>query len=183
MFLNKSLKRKLLRVYSDNGFEIFEYSPSFLHLFLYSFEPLTFQRRVRFLLELLKGYKVYYLVHSDEIVAYCVISRGGGRYNFAGKNDIVVGPYFVIEEHRGKHYSEQLVSFLLNYPKITYRYAYDWIRYDNIPSIRCAEKVGFYKVDSMDMVGPFRILRICHDHVGDYWLFKFNNIKNENSNN
>lgn len=159
------------------GGGIYEYKPTLFRPFLYNFEPLTLQRRVRFLKEYLKGYRVYYLVVNDEIVAYSVISRGGGRYHFAEKEDIVVGPYFVLPEHRGNHYSETLVGEILQLKSITWRDAYDWIRYDNIPSIKCAEKVGFVKVDTMDMVGPFRKLRLCRDHVGDYWLFKYKKKK------
>ena len=125
--------------------------------------------------------RVYYLAVNDEIVAYSVVSKGGGRYYFAGKNDIVVGPYFVLEEHRGKHYSEILVKEILQLESLQWRDAYDWIRYDNTPSIRCAERVGFVKVESMDMVGPLRKLRICRDHVGDYWLFKYKRKQHEDS--
>ena len=131
------LKDKLIHI----GEGIYEYKPTLLHPFLYNMEPLSLQRRVRFFLEWLKGYKVFYLVVNEEIVAYSVVSRGGGRYGFASRKDIVVGPYFVKEEHRGNRFSEVLVSGLLHNDNIDYDYAYDWIRYDNVPSIKCAERV------------------------------------------
>ena len=116
---------------------------------------------------------MYYLEKEAVIVAYSVVSRGGGRYGFATRKDIVVGPYFVKEEHRGKKYSEILVSELLQNDKIVYDYAYDWIRYDNIPSIKCTERVGFVKIGTLEMKPPFRRLKVCTDHLGDYYLFKY----------
>jgi L-amino acid N-acyltransferase YncA len=173
---SETMAPKGLRVFVETiigGGRIYEYEPTFWKPFYRNYEPLTLQRRVRFLLEWLKGYKVYYLEKEGTIVAYSVVSRGGGRYGFATNKDIVVGPYFVKEEHRGKRYSEILVSELLYNEKIEYEYAYDWIRYDNIPSIKCAERAGFFKTDTMDMKRPFRRLEVCSDHIGDYFLFKY----------
>ena len=158
---------------TTEGGIIYEYKPSTLKPFWRNYEPLTLQRRLRFLMELVKGYRVYYLEKEGEIVAYSVISKGGGRYGFATKDDIVVGPYFVLENYRGKHYSEELVRALLQSEKISYKVAFDWIRYDNEPSIRCAERCGFVKTDTMEMKKPFRQLKICIDHVGDIYLFRY----------
>ena len=165
------LKKKLCK--AGEGYELYEYKPTIRHPFLYNYERLTLQRRVRFLFEFFKGYRVYYLVIQGEVVAYSVVSKGGGRYQFARKNDIVVGPYFVLENHRGKRYSETLVRLILHLDTMRWEDAYEWIRYDNIPSIRCAERVGFIKIESMDMIGLFRKLHVCKNHVGDYWLFKY----------
>lgn len=130
-------------------------------------EPLTLQRRLRFVLEWMKGYKVYYLVMNDEVVAYSVVSRGGGRYSFATKEDIVV------EEHRGNRYSEILVSELLHNEKIKYRYAWDWIRHDNIASLRCADRAGFVKVDTFNLSKPLRRIKMCKNEVGEFFLLKY----------
>jgi L-amino acid N-acyltransferase YncA len=130
---------------------------------------------VRFLFELIKGYKVYYLSIDKNIIGYCVISRGGGRYSFAKKEDIVVGPYFVIEKYRGNKYSEILVNELLRYNGIKYCAAYDWVRQTNIPSIKCAQRCGFEVECTADIVKPFRTFRLRKDDLGEYFIFRKTN--------
>ena len=167
---------RALKLVIDNtnrgGYKIYEYSPSVLRPFYKNYEKLTFQRRVRFLLERIKGYKVYYLEVNNEIVAYSVVSRGGGRYSFASPNDIVIGPYFVLEKFRGNHYSEMLVSELLGWEEIKYEYAYDWVKKDNVPSLRCSNRVGLFAVNTADVVGPFRKIQIRDDASGEYYILR-----------
>lgn len=154
------------------GYRIYEFSPSLLRMFYKNYEKLTLQRWVRFFFELLKGYKVYYLEVNGFIVAYSVISRGGGRYSFADVDDIVVGPYFVLEAYRGNRYSEVLVAELLHYNSIEYKNAYDWVRKTNIPSLKCSDKVGLKVVGSANIIGPFRKIVLCDHMNGEYLILK-----------
>ena len=159
---------------TQGGYRIYEFIPSITRLFYKNMEDISFQRRIRFALELIKGYKVYYLEIRGKIVGYCVISIGGGRYSFAGKSDIVVGPYYVEKEERGNHYSELLVSELLMYDNIHYNDAYDWIKKTNIPSLKCSEAVGFEIVGTADIVKPFRRIAARNDDSGEYYILKGN---------
>jgi len=156
------------------GYSIYEFNPSPRRLFYKKMGNSSIQNRIRFLLEFVKGYKVYYLIIEKNIVAYCVISKGGGRYSFARKEDIVVGPYFVEKEERGKHYSEILVSELVLYDGIQYNDAYDWIRKTNIPSLRCSDNVGFKIIGTADVVKPFRRILLRKDGSGEYYILKGN---------
>jgi L-amino acid N-acyltransferase YncA len=158
-------------------YRIYEFNPTVLKLFYDHYEPFTLKRRIRFLMELVRGYKVYYLDVSGTIVAYSVISRGGGRYSFAAKNDIVVGPYFVREKYRGRRYSELLVSELLHCGSIEYDRAYAWIKKDNIPSLRCSLKVGFEIVGSADLSRVTRRICLRGDRDGDYLLLRKDSLK------
>ena len=162
----------LTPVIDREKYRIYEFSPSLGRMFYKNYEKMTFQRWVRFLFELPRGYKVYYLEVDNQIVAYSVISRGGGRYLFADTGDIVVGSYFVLKEHRGKRYSEVLVSELLRYKGIEYKNAYDWVRQTNIPSLKCSDKVGLKIVGSCNVAGTFRKIVLCNDMSGEYFILK-----------
>ena len=160
---------KLIKKNSE--YQLWEFTPSIFKLFYNDMERITLQRKIRFFIELLRGYKVYYLMVENNLVAYSVVSKGGGRYSFASKKDIVVGPYFVDEKYRGKGYSEILVKEILALDN--YQYAYDWIRKDNIPSLKCSFKVGFIITDTADVVKPFRRIVVRDDNSGEYYILRY----------
>ncbi len=167
------MKRELCSFIKKDDFEILEYTPTIFHLFYDRIEYISFQRKIRFLFEYFRGYKVYYLLANHTIVGYCVVSKGGGRYAFASCNDIVVGPYYIIPKFRGKHYSEILLSELLNCDKYSKLTAYVWIRKNNIPSLKCSEKVGFCVNGEANIVGLLRKIKIVYDGSGEYYVFKY----------
>lgn len=171
---------KDLKLFYENcSYKIFEYSPHLFKFFLINIEPLTFKRIIRFFFEYIKGYKVYYLSIEDAFVGYCVISCGGGRYSFADKSDIVVGPYFIEPKSRGKGYSELLVSSIIDSPEYANRTAFDWIKKDNIPSLKCSKKLGFHVVREAKLGRFFRTIKIVNN--GDYYILK-RACKNEDIN-
>ena len=156
-----------------DSFQIYEYKPSLNHLFYNNMEPLTVQRRVRFIIELIRGYKVYYLYKDKQVVAYSVVSPGGGRYSFAGKKDIVVGPYYVSPECRGNHYSEILVRQILNLDNIDYEYAYDWVRKNNTASMITSERIGFTVIGTANLKGITRRIVPCTGNEGSINILKY----------
>ena len=106
-------------------------------------EPTTVMRRLRFLIDLHYGYKVYYLKKDGKIVGYCTITSGKNpRFWFAEDNDIIVGPYFVDEEFRGQGFSTRMVDMVIHECGIDWKNAYLYILNTNKPSIRVVEKLG-----------------------------------------
>ncbi len=158
--------------YSTDNYCIYQYQPKRSKLFYKNLEPLTLKKWFRFQLELIKGYTVYYMVVSDEIVGSCVVSRGGGRYSFAEKKDIVIGPYFVCPEHRGHGYASVMVDDVLNHLGIEYEYAWDWIRKDNYASIKTTERNGFEQVYEADVVGFTRKIVLTDKGQGGWYIYK-----------
>lgn len=163
--------KKLEMILKRNKYSIFKYKPNICNLFYNNMEKITVQRKIRFLMELIRGYEVYYLMIENELVAYSVVSKGGGRYSFATEKDIVVGPYFVDEKFRGKGYSEILIGEILAFCK--YENAYDWIKKDNLPSLKCSFKVGFVVVDTADILKPFRQIVRRDNGNGEYYILKY----------
>lgn len=160
------------KIFREKHYCIYAYKPTASRLFYEYFGKMTLQSRIRFLLELIKGYEVFYLETDNELVAYCVISKGGGRYSFAGKTDIVVGPYYVSRKHRGNHYSELLISEVLQYDGLQFDEAYDWIKKTNTPSLKCSDALSLKITGTADVVKPFRRIVLRNDDSGEYYILK-----------
>lgn len=130
-------------VYSEENVIVKKYKPSILKPFYIDLEPTTLMRRIRFLIDFYYGYDVYYLEVKGEIVGYCTITNGRNpRFWFAEDKDIIVGPYYIDEKHRGKGYTTKLVDYVINKSNIQWDKAYIYILNTNISSIRVTEKVG-----------------------------------------
>lgn len=170
--MSKQIDDKRLTLVVDREYKIYAYKPSLFRMFYRNYEKQTPQRFIRFLFELHKGYTVYYLEKDENIVAYSVVSKGGGRYHFAENSDIVVGPYFVLEEYRGNHYSEILVSEILNHIETDYRYAFDWVKKTNEPSLKCSDRVGFRIVNTADIIPPLRKIVVRNNDSGEYYILR-----------
>lgn len=160
-------------VAQEGNTRLFEYLPSLLAPLALPFEQLRLVCKLRFCYEYLHAghYKVYYLAVDDEFVGYCVVTPGGRRLSLTTKNDVVLGPYFILPEHRGKGYAKILVSMTLRYCTYDYNIAFDWIHKSNIPSIRISEACGMYVDGKIDVVGRFRKLVTKED--GPYFIYKY----------
>ncbi len=159
-------------VYEKDDYKIYAFKPNVFKLFYRNLEPLTMRKWVRFQLERMRGYVVYYLEVSGEIVGSCLVSSGGGRYSFADKKDIVIGPYFVCPEHRGHGYASVMVDAVLNHLGIKFEHAWDWIRKNNYPSIKTTENNGFERVYEADVVGFTRKIVLTDDGQGGWYIYK-----------
>lgn len=161
------------KIYSKDGFTFYEYKPSITKPFFIDMEPLTFKRRIRMLFAYFSKYRVYYLRENDEYVGYCLVQNGRDRrYKFATGNDIMVGPYFIHENHRGRKLSIFLLDNILNHIDLKYENAYDYIHKDNIPSIKASEAVGFKYYSDANLSKYLRSLHLCESGKGDYIILK-----------
>ena len=131
------------KIFEENTFELFEYTPTPIKPFFIDMEPTTIMRRFRFLIDLFYGYKVYYLKKDGVIVGYCTITSGRNpRFWFAEKNDIIIGPYFVDDKYRRKGISTMMVDWVIYKGGLSWDKAYLYILNSNKPSIRVVEKLG-----------------------------------------
>ena len=164
---------RLTLVGKDGKYSLYEYVPTISTPLAINFEKMRIIRRLRFCYEFIKGkYKVYYLADGDILVAYCVVTPGGRRLTVSKKNDIVLGPYFVAPEHRGKGYSEILVKMTLENCTYDYKNAFDWIHIDNYASIKTTEACGFVQEGHrLNVVGKMRKL-VLNDN-GNNIIYKY----------
>ncbi len=72
-----NISENLKAVYSDHNICLYEFNPTVDKLFYQNLEDMTFRKWVRFQLELVRGFTVYYMTVFDRIVGSCVVSRGG----------------------------------------------------------------------------------------------------------
>jgi RimJ/RimL family protein N-acetyltransferase len=156
-----------------NRYSLYEYVPTICKPLAINFEKMHIVRRFRFLYELLKGgYRVYYLADGDTIVGHCVVAPGGRRLTISTKDDIVLGPYFVAPEHRGKGYAKELVRMTLQSCSYNYKNAFDWIHKDNHASIKTSEACGFVQEGhKLNVVGMTR--KLVLDDNGSNVIYKY----------
>lgn len=155
------------------GVQLYEFEPSLFSPMALPMEQLSMIRRGRLLLEYLcGGYKVYYLKINDDFVGYCVVSPGGRRLRCSKKNDIVIGPYYILPEWRGKGYAKILVKMTLKFCTYDFNEVYCWIHHMNIPSIRTVEACGMKPNGlHLNVVGKFR--KLVLDKNGNYIVYKY----------
>lgn len=164
---------EIKKVYEKGLYEYYKYIPSFFKPFYIKLEKLTLRRRVRLLIAFFVGYSVYYLVKDDKYIGYCLVQSGKDvRYKFATEDDIIVGPYYIVEDYRGKKLSIELLNYVLRYSGIKYNNAYDYIGKDNIASIRASEAVGFKYMSDANLTSILRRIILCKEGSGEYLIFK-----------
>lgn len=164
------------KVYEENQMALYEYKPTMFKPFYKNLEPLTLRRRVRLFLAYFSGFKVYYLKYKNDYVGYCLVQSGkDSRYKFADEKDIIVGPYFIHEDYRGRKLSILLLEFILYKIGLNFRYAFDYIHKDNIPSIKASKAVGFQYYSDANVSKFFRRITLCSDSHGEYYVFQYMN--------
>ena len=175
--LDEKTKKRLKQVAVLGNTVLYEYLPSLFRPLLVNFEPMSFVRRCRYLLEYMhRGhYRVYYLADHDTAVGFCVVVPGGRKLKLSSREDIVLGPYFVAKSERGKGYSKTLIRAVLeHYPK-QYRWAFDWILNTNEPSKRASESCGFRPVASLNITGLMRTPVVVEN--GMYTVYRYDRQK------
>ena len=161
MIQEEVLHVKCKQVGTNDGLSVYEYKPSLINTFAVSLDSLSLVRRIRLMLEVLRGgYTVYYLVKEGMVAGYCVITPGGRRLKCYSKQDGVVGPLYFSPEFRGQGLSEVLVRQSISHSTRWFKSYYCWIHKDNIPSRRSLEACGFEPIGYLDVVGLFRRLVI-----------------------
>lgn len=150
----------------------YEYKASLLRYFYTPMAPYErlFSRKIRETLDFIKGgYKVLYIFDNKIPIAYCTIVKGGGRYKFSTKQDIIICNVWVRPESRGKGIAKELYKYLLNNMNLKYQRAYAFIPNDNLPSIKTVLKIGFQKISDADRVGILKIIKKQNNgHLGIY---------------
>ena len=84
----------------------------------------------------------------------------------------MLGPYFVMPQHRGKGYAKMVVKMTLEHCSYEYECAFDWIHETNIPSIKTSEACGFVREGHrLNVVGFMR--KLVLNDKGDNIIFKY----------
>ena len=168
---DKNDRMTLIR--EDGGLSFYEYRPTPFRLLYRHFEKMTLSRRIRLLLEYFaKGkYKVFYLLKDGVPVGPCVVAAGNRRLKMSSQEDIVLGPYFVDPAFRGNGYAKLLISAVLRDGGLSYRYAYDYIKKSNIPSIKATLANGFTLCGELDIEGFFH--KLTEREGGDYNIYRY----------
>lgn len=148
----KSDKLKFLSA-MEGGYKLYSFVPSARRLFPKSgaMRKMDARQRLRFLLLLTSGYRVYVLTNdADDAVGCAVFANGKARrFSFADKNDLVCGPYFIQPEYRNRGLAAKMLGFVIENYETEYRSIFAHIWHTNIASIKCMAKLGFERVDAL----------------------------------
>lgn len=160
--------KKLVFLKQIEGIDFYRYKAT---LFNYFYKPMAyyeklFTRKVRETLDYIRGgYTVIYIARENKIIGYGIITRGGGRNKFCTKQDVVFNSLYIEPEERGKGYGNLMVGAFLNELGIKYNKAYEYIRNDNVASVKAAERNGFVKVSAAKREGFLQNIVSCDDGV------------------
>lgn len=164
------------KVFEQDSYHIYNYKPTIFKPLYNSLEKITIRRKIRLMIALYYGYSVYYLKKDNNYIGYCLVQSGKDhRYTFSSSDDIIVGPYFISENYRGRKYSAKLLNYILKDSQEDYKFAYDYINKKNIPSIKVTESVGF-KLFSEAVVSKYRrAIILTNKDKGNYLIYKYEN--------
>ncbi len=171
--LNVTEGKRMRLLWKKEDLSFYIYDPTPFRLLYRHFERMTVPRRVRLLLEYFaKGkYKVFYLAKDGVPVGHCVVAPGGRRLKSSSREDIVLGPYFVDPAFRGNGYAKLLIGAVLRDGGLSYRYAYDYIKKSNLPSVKATLANGFTLCGELDIEGFFH--KLTEREGGDYDIYRY----------
>ena len=107
---------------------------------------------------------------EDQLRGYGIITRGGGRNRFCTRADAVLCSLYVVPSQRGKGYANVLVRVL---SEIAAEYAegiFEYIKPDNIPSVKAAEANGLQKMGNAAFFGRLKLIK--RDPAGPLVIYK-----------
>ena len=180
ILINGKVDKRITLIRNTGDFSFYLYRPTPFRLLQHHFEKMTFSRRVRLLLEYFaKGkYNVFYLAKDGVPVGYCVVAPGNRRLKRSSAEDIVLGPYFVDPAFRGKGYAKILIGSVLHDAGLTYCYAYDYIKKDNLPSIKASLACGFELCGELDIEGFLH--QLIERSRGAYNIYRYSSAETSN---
>lgn len=175
---------KYQSVLEDGEIEYLLFKPNVFRLYAkcYSKEerPPYFSRiihHIRMIRELLFAkYEVVYLRKDERIIGHLVVSRGGTRIVMSNKEDIVIGPIWIVPKERGKGIASKAIGNVLHSMGYEYTYAYEYIESDNIASIRTVEKNDFEFVSYCSEYGLLKTIK--KNENGKICVFRYEENKN-----
>src|SRR5690554_5965989 len=100
-----------------NEIEIYKFRPRFFKLFHYKLFELTKREYIRYLLAKIRGSRIFYVLEKGNPIGLCLIEKGGGRYTFCSKDDIVIVPIYIKEEYRRKGWANMLINTIIEFEK------------------------------------------------------------------
>lgn len=138
---------RLKLVSEREDYKIFEFKPSVFKLTYAKIERMYFARWLRMLLfTITKKSAMYYLFYNETPIGYVMLTRGKTRhYEFLSAKDAVVGPLYILTEHRGKGLSYYLMETAMQTYKEDYGcekiYGYCWKT--NVQSNKMLLRLGY----------------------------------------
>lgn len=147
---------------TQDGIDFYRFHARLFHYFyipMAEYEGLR-SRMIRETIDLLRGrYRVIYMAMGDQIIGYGIITRGGGRNRFCTRRDAVLCSLYVDPSQRGKGCGRTLVRVLSQLAGVWAKGLYEYVKPDNLPSVRAAEANGFRKIGTAAFFGRLKLIK------------------------
>lgn len=161
---------------NDDKYSFYLFEPQNTELFWNQCYPYgkSFIQICRFLSEKARNYyQIYYMFSDSEMVGFCVVHTGGGRYHFVDKRDLMIGPYFIDVKWRGKGLSVKLLKAVVWRFLPRDRDVYDYINITNIPSLRASEAIGMTVVNGISINHFTHRMTLSQIGQSEFLLYKY----------
>ena len=80
---------------------------------------LNFKTRLRYILSWYRCSEIYFLIDNNNYFAgYMILEKGGGRYKFSNKDDVIISPIYILLNYRGRNLSQLLMGCIPNNKKV-----------------------------------------------------------------
>lgn len=170
---------KLLK--TIEGLDYYLYKPSLGHWFFEGWdgfaedtEKHARKQKIRMFIEYLwGGYSIYYAADSTRLVGYVLVASGGKRITCSCKDDIVLGPYYILKEMRGKGLCPKMLHAVLHELDIPYNDAYCYIKKNNTASLKAAAKCGFEIIGHAEIKGLLRKLVLTENSGSMFYIVRY----------
>lgn len=148
-------ERCLIQSDNESGLAMYAFTPSVFCLVPPRIKSnFSILDRAKLMLRVLRGYTVYYQTDGEKMVSYCFLKRNYlCKYAFLKKKDVLINPYYVSPEYRGRGLGGKLIEAAIADREEAWETVYAVVKEDNLPSIRTLEKLNFVKLGFSDKSG------------------------------
>lgn len=161
---------------SGSLYQLYKFIPSWRHLMPdHDLFRREMKNKASIIFRFVFGYIVFILYSTnDKPVGFCVLKRRQGfRQTFMKKGDVLIAPYYVAEESRGKGLAVAMMKTIISQGISTSSGScYAVVHYDNYASLHVLEQVGF--VNEGYLIKKFGFIQsLTIDIVTRLYVLKF----------
>ena len=139
--------RSLPGIKDKNGksFEMSVFTPNLFQLIPKKFrEEFSFSDRLKLIVRVLRGYRLYMVTNGENLCAYTFLKRNYlHKYAFMRRGDFLINPYYVHPDNRSCGIARKMIEHVMNDLPDHHGRVWAVVKNDNLPSLSVLSKCGF----------------------------------------
>lgn len=127
------------------SYETAVFTSDLFHLLPRQFQSdFTFLDRLKLLLRVWRGYRLYMVIDGEKLCAYTFLKRNYlHKYAFMQRGDFLINPYYVHPDYRGFGLAQAMIAHMVGDLKDSPGRIWAVVKEDNIPSLTVLKKCAF----------------------------------------